>query len=98
MSTYLLPEDGWPYPDTGAEPAELDWVVDEDAVVLRGAGTHLFDMLDPLERQVITAHYGLDGAPARSMKQIHHDTGMSRTQLREVLGGGLAKLRATLSE
>ncbi len=98
MRPYLWPEDGWPYPDSKAEQPEMDWVVDEDAVVLRGAGKQLFDVLDPLERQVITAHYGLDGTPARSMKQLHHEMGLSRTELRDALGGGLAKLRSTLAE
>ncbi len=98
MRPYLWPEDGWPYPDSKTEQAELDWVVDEDAVVLRGAGKRLFDVLEPLERQVITAHYGLDGTPARSMKQLHHEMGLSRTELRDVLGGGLAKLRSSLAE
>lgn len=98
MTTYLWPEDGWPYPDSAAEQADLDWVVDEDAVVLRTAGKHLFDVLEPLERQVVTAHYGLDGAPPRSMKQLHHDTGLSRNDLRDALGEGLAKLRSSLAE
>jgi DNA-directed RNA polymerase sigma subunit (sigma70/sigma32) len=67
-------------------------------MVLRGAGSHLFDLLDPLERQVITAHYGLDGAAPRTMKELHHAMGLPRTELREALAGGLAKLRISLSE
>jgi len=103
MRQFLWPEDGWPYPDSptpdrAAEQADLDWVVDEDAVVLRGAGAQLFDALEPLERQVITAHYGLNGTPARSMKELHHDLGVSRHDLRAALGGGLAKLRSSLAE
>jgi len=98
MRPYLWPEDGWPYPDGKPEQADLDWVVDDDAVVLRGAGKQLFDVLDPLERQVITAHYGLNGTPARSMKELHHDLGISRTDLRDTLGCGLAKLRSSLAE
>jgi len=98
MRPYLWPEDGWPYPDSKPEQADLDWVVDEDAVVLRGAGKQLFDVLEPLERDVITAHYGLNGVPARSMKQLHHEMGLSRSELRDALGGGLAKLRSSLAE
>lgn len=103
MRSDLWSEDGWPYPDSPspsnpAEQADLDWVVDEDAVVLRGAGRHLFDVLEPVEHQVITAHYGLNGVPARSMKELHHDLGLSRSELREVLGCGLAKLRSSLGE
>ena len=98
MRSYLWPEDGWPYPDGKSELPDLDSNIDDDAMVLRGLGPRLFEFLDPLERQVITAHYGLDGAPPRTMKELHHELGMSRTDLREALAGGLAKLRASLAE
>jgi DNA-directed RNA polymerase sigma subunit (sigma70/sigma32) len=99
MRSYVWPsEDGWPYPDGRAELPDLDSNIDEDAIVLRGAGSRLFDLLDPLERQVITAHYGLDGSTPRTMKDLHHDTGLPRTELREALAGGLAKLRISLAE
>ena len=98
MRSYLWPEDGWPYPDSKGELPDLDSNIDEDALVLREMGPRLFEFLDPLERQVITAHYGLDGAPPRTMKELHHELGMSRTDLREALAGGLAKLRASLAE
>jgi len=99
MRSYVWPsESGWPYPDGRTELADLDSNIDEDAVVLRAAGSRLFDLLDPLERQVITARYGLGDAPPRTMKDIHHDTGLPRTELREALAGGLAKLRISLAE
>ena len=98
MRSFLWAEDGWPYPDGKPELPDLDSNVDEDAIVLRGLGPRLFEWLDPLEKQVITAHYGLDGAPPRSMKELHHEMGMSRTELRDVLAGGLAKLRDGLAE
>ncbi len=98
MHPYLWPEDGWPYPDSKREVPDPDSNIDDDAMVLRGLGPRLFDWLDPVERQVITAHYGLDGAPPRTMKELHHEMGMSRTQLRDVLAGGLAKLRDGLAE
>ena len=95
--TYLWPnEDGWPYPDGGRETVDFDEVVDDDALVLRAAPPHLFDHLDPLERQVVTAHYGLDGSPPRSMKELRADLGVPRSEIREALAGGLAKLRARL--
>ena len=97
MRPYLWPEDGWPYPDGKEELPDLDSNIDEDAMVLRGLGPRLFEWLDPLEREVITAHYGLDGAPPRTMKERHHQMGMSRAELRDVLAGGLAKLRDGLS-
>ncbi len=99
MRPFLMPEDGWPYPDTKrAELADVDSTIDDDAMVVRGMGDRLFEFLDPLERQVITAHYGLDGSPPRSMKELHHELGMSRTELRDILAGGLAKLRDGLAE
>jgi DNA-directed RNA polymerase sigma subunit (sigma70/sigma32) len=99
MRPYLWPEDGWPYRDPSkAEVADLDATIDDDAMVLRNMGARLFEFLDPLERQVITAHYGLDGTPPRTMKELHHDTGLPRAELREALAAGLAKLRTTLAE
>ena len=98
MRSYLLPEDGLLYPDSKAELHDLDANIDEDAIVLRGLVPRLFELRDPLERQVITAHYGLDGSPPRTMKQLHHEMGLPRAELREALAGGLAKLRTTLAE
>ncbi|MEW6154596.1 MAG: hypothetical protein AB1673_11500 [Actinomycetota bacterium] len=98
MSTYIWPnDDGWPYPDAAAEVADPAAGVDDDAMLLKAAPAHLFDSLEPLEREVVFAHYGLDGAPPRSMKELHHAMGLSRAELREALGSGLAKLRADLS-
>jgi DNA-directed RNA polymerase sigma subunit (sigma70/sigma32) len=97
--TYLWPnDDGWPYPDSDADMlVDVDAGVDDDALLLKAAPPHLFDELDPLERQVVTAHYGLDGSPPRSMKELHTDLGLTRAQVREALAGGLAKLRVHLS-
>jgi DNA-directed RNA polymerase sigma subunit (sigma70/sigma32) len=98
--TYLWPsEDGWPYPDGAtAEAVDLEQSVDDDALVLRAAPPHLFDGLDPLERRVVRAHYGLDGAPPRSMKELRTDLGLPRAEVREALARGLAKLRTQLAE
>ena len=102
MSTYVWPsEDGWPYPDPDAD-ADVEVVdpsagFEDDALLLKATPAHLFDGLDPLERQVVTAHYGLNGKPPRSMKELHHELGLSRAELREALAGGLAKLRTTLN-
>ena len=68
----------------------------EDLLNVQVGGAHLLDNLDPLERQVISAHYGLTGPP-RSMKELHSDLGLPRDELRGVLGSGLAKLRARLN-
>lgn len=98
MRSALWTEDGWPYPDGRSELPDLDAGIDDDALVVRGLGPRLLEFLDPLERKVITAHYGLDGAPPRTMKELHNDLGMTRAQVRDVLAGGLAKLRASLAE
>ena len=98
MRPYLWPEDGWPYPDSKVELPDLDATIDDDAMVLRGMGTRLFEFLEPLERQVITSHYGLDGSQPRTMKELHHEMGLSRAELRDALASGLAKLRTTLAE
>ncbi len=97
MTSYVWPSDeGWPYPDVEGEEASVDEAYDEDALVLRAAPPHLFDQLDPVELQVLTAHYGLDGSPPRSMKQLHTDLGKTRAAVRDALASGLAKLRQRL--
>jgi len=70
MSSYVWPsDDGWPYPDTTREVVDLGADLDEDLIWLR-MRPHLLDGLDPLERQVIAARFGLGGQPVRSMKQL----------------------------
>lgn len=97
MRTFLWPaEDGWPYPDTGPEVADPQGEVDVDLLDIHARSPRLFAALDAVERQVITRHYGLDGAQPCSMKQLHNETGMSRAELREALGSGLGKLRMQL--
>ncbi len=96
--SYLWPnDDGWPYPDAAdAELADPEAAVDEDALLLKAAPPHLFDHLEPLERQVVTAHYGLDGAPPKTMKELHVELGMTRAEVRAALVSGLTKLRTHL--
>ncbi len=97
MSTYLWPnDDGWPYPDGEREQADPEAAIDDDALLLKATPPHLFDTLAPLERQVVTARYGLDGSPPRSVKELHSELGLTRAEVREALVGGLAKLRTHL--
>lgn len=97
MRSFAWPtEDGWPYPDSGAELIDLDAESDDDLLSLTIPPPHLFDDLDPIERQVITEHYGLGGVAPRTMRQLHNETGLSRADLRSVLGSGLGKLRTHL--
>lgn len=95
-------DEGWPYPDADAgidlleEPVDVDADPDDDLVSLHAAGGHAFDDLDPLERRVVFARYGLDGRPPRTMRAIQHELGIPRPLLRTALGGGLVKLRARI--
>jgi DNA-directed RNA polymerase sigma subunit (sigma70/sigma32) len=100
MASYLwLTDDGWPYPDpaggSAVEVPDLANEIDDDMVSLR-ASAHLLDHLDPDERAVIGARFGVGGTPLRSMKELHEDMGLTRHQVREVLESGLEKLRAQL--
>jgi hypothetical protein len=99
MSSYVwLDEDGWPYPDTESEFSSQTsaFDVDDDVLCLQASSSHVFDTLNPLERQIIQARYGLGGQPVRSMKQLVADLGMARSDLRQALGSGLEKLRLQL--
>ncbi len=101
MTHYLWPGDpGWPTPEAD-RTAEIDisdpnGEVDLDAVCLH-ADRHLLDDLSPLERTVVQARFGLNGAPERSMKELHTDLGLTRHQVRDALESGLAKLRTHLA-
>jgi DNA-directed RNA polymerase sigma subunit (sigma70/sigma32) len=98
MSTFLWPsEDGWPYPDADVEQEDPEAWVDDDALLLKAAPMHLFESLDPIERRIVTAHYGLDGNAPRSVKELHTELGMSRAEVRTALVSGLEKLRLNLS-
>jgi DNA-directed RNA polymerase sigma subunit (sigma70/sigma32) len=94
-------DEGWPYPDHDADAGadQLEELVDvstdtdDDLVSLHAASPRLLDGLDPVERAVITARYGLDGGEPRTIREIQHDLQLPRADLRVALGGGLAKLR-----
>jgi len=94
-------DEGWPYPDADADAGadQLEELVDveagsdDDLVALRAASAHLLDGLAPVERAVITARFGLDGSDPRTIREIQHDLGLPRAELRVALGDGLTKLR-----
>lgn len=101
MTQYLWPGDpGWPAPESDTTPladiSDPSGEVDLDAVCLHAARPHLLDGLSPLERTVLRARFGLDGAPVRSIKQLHVELGLSRHEVREALEIGLSKLRDRL--
>jgi DNA-directed RNA polymerase sigma subunit (sigma70/sigma32) len=97
MTSYWPREDGWPYADTGAEEEAAGAEPDVDLLALTIPPPHLYEDLEPLEREVISARFGLAGTPVRSMKQLHADLGVPRADLRLALGSGLAKLRDHLA-
>jgi len=96
MSSFWPTDDGWPYADVEREESDPTADFDDDLFNLRASAAHLLDDLDPLERQVIESRFGLGGAPVRSMKELHDDTGLTRADLRQALGSGLGKLRTHL--
>lgn len=97
MGVFVWPaEDGWPYPDPTSEIADPAADQDDDLVTVRADRRHLMGHLNSMEREVITACFGLDGEAARSMHEIEISTGLDEAQLRRVMGTGLAKLRADL--
>jgi DNA-directed RNA polymerase sigma subunit (sigma70/sigma32) len=98
MRTYLWASDeGWPYPDSDPELVDLNSEADDDLAALRAAGTRILSHLDQLEREVVTARFGLDGHGARSMKEIRAMTGLDHAHIRETMGSALEKLRADLA-
>jgi DNA-directed RNA polymerase sigma subunit (sigma70/sigma32) len=96
MSTYWPTEDGWPYADPAVELPDIENDVDEDLLALRTAAPRLLSSLDPLEREVLDARFGLEGHEVLTMKQLHLQTGLPRADLRSALGSGLEKLRTQL--
>jgi DNA-directed RNA polymerase sigma subunit (sigma70/sigma32) len=98
MRSFLWPsEDGWPYPDDDSELVDPASDIDDDLVSVRSLPGRVLDDLEPLERLLIGARFGVEGHEIRSMKQLHADTGLSRADLRASLGSGLTKLRTQLT-
>jgi RNA polymerase sigma factor (sigma-70 family) len=58
---------------------------------------HLRDGGAERERAVMRAHYGL-GAPARTLRQIGQDLGLTAERARQIESGALGKLRAALAQ
>ena len=101
MRSFPWPGDGgWPYPDSDGEAADraedLGATPDDDLMSVNVLSAHLFDDLEPLEREVLAARFGLAGSPVKSMKELHRELGIPRADLRTALGSGLAKVRSHL--
>lgn len=97
MGTFLWPaDDGWPYPDALGDLVDVESDADDELLSVL-TDIHLLDSLEPLEREVVSARFGLRGHEVRTMKQLQGDLGLPRNDLRLALGSGLAKLRSRLS-
>lgn len=96
MSAFWPTDDGWPYPDSGREEEDPSPGADDDLLSLQATRAHLLDGLDETERTIVTARFGLDGRPARSMKELGRELGVPRAELRGLLGSGLSKVRHNL--
>ena len=94
--TLWAAEDGWPYPDALGDFVDVAGEADDDLVSVR-ADAHLFDTLDPLEREVVAAQFGLRGHALRSVAQLHEELGLTDEAIEAALGSGLEKLRIHLS-
>lgn len=97
-----LREEGWAYGAADVETDDLEVAdpaaeVDDDLVALHATGSHLFDGLDQVEREVVAARFGFDGQPARTMRELQDLTGLPRERLRHALDDGLAKIRTRLA-
>ena len=95
IETPLRTDEGWPYPDGAPEP-EADEDIDLDILEVR-VDRHLYDALDPKERAVLLARFGLLDGRARPMKELAREHHLTHTQVREVLETALAKIRARLA-
>ena len=96
MRTFLWPaEDGWPYPDGEGDQVDLEGETDVDLLAV-SADRHLFDDLDPLERRVVQASFGLAGVEERTLPELHDELGLSDDELAIAMGSGLAKIKAHL--
>ena len=99
MGAFVWPsEDGWPYPDAEADLVDPTVAAgDDDLLCLQVSARRALSRLDPVERQVIAARFGLDGRGVRSFEQIQAATGVSPIQAADAMGSGLAKLRRSLA-
>lgn len=89
-------EEGWPYPDSLGDFVDPDGEADDDLLSVR-TDLHLFDSLDELEREVVSARFGLRGHETRTVAELHDDLGVADREIERALLSGLEKLRSHLS-
>ena len=98
----FMSEDGWPYPDDDdvaeqLEPIDLRAEADDDLVALHALRRDMVLDLTSTERTVIARRFGFDGQPPSTLTELHDQLGLSRREIREILLGGLTKLRSQMS-
>jgi hypothetical protein len=86
-------DDGWPYPDLGRFDPAAD-AVDVDALEM--FGPHAFECLDFSEREALFSHFGLEGRPPLSMKELGPALGCTRTEAAALVGTAIHKVRMQL--
>ncbi|HUP87104.1 MAG TPA: sigma factor-like helix-turn-helix DNA-binding protein [Acidimicrobiales bacterium] len=94
--TLWAAEDGWPYPDALGDFVDVAGEADDDLLSVT-ADRHLLDSLDPIEREVVAARFGLRGHEVRTVQQLGGDLHLPNEEIRSALGTGLEKLRNHLS-
>jgi DNA-directed RNA polymerase sigma subunit (sigma70/sigma32) len=69
-----------------------------DRLMQRDEVRSLLSRLDPRERAVLAAHFGITGAEPASYDQLRSRFGLSVQRLRQIERKALAKLRASASD
>jgi RNA polymerase sigma factor (sigma-70 family) len=71
-----------------ARPQEV-----EDRWLAREEVGQLLGQLDPRERSIVQAHFGLDGQPSATYAQVGMRLGISKQRVRQIELEAIAKLR-----
>jgi DNA-directed RNA polymerase sigma subunit (sigma70/sigma32) len=72
-----------------------DEQIDLDDLELR-ADRHCYDALTKTEREILFMRFGLDGEPPASMKDMARHFELTHTEVRELLGCAIDKMRTRL--
>ena len=92
-------EQGWPYGDDDGEDAVADFEdAAGDASAERARRTvHLgLEHLKADQRWLVSARFGLEGEPERSLRELSIETGRPSDELRFTIDDALDKLRGDL--
>jgi RNA polymerase primary sigma factor len=78
---------------SGARPEDALIAVEEKLKALR-----LLNEIDPREADILRLHYGLDGKPAMSLKEIGKKMGLTRERIRQIRRDALTNLYEYMNE